>query len=190
LEQQYLVKKDTVSYFNTIKSGFEKYPTNTFMLESLVNYYLLTGKDLNEGLNYLNEAIKLSPNIAQYYCVRGNIYEVRQQFEDAKKDYDKTVELDAGNALAHFGLGKYYYSRAETVMDRISNIRDPKVLNAEKEKVKEIYQTAANEFEKCRAADSKNCGNLNLLKQTYFRIYQDTNNPKYKEVNQAWKDCQ
>ncbi|MDR0873801.1 MAG: tetratricopeptide repeat protein [Prevotellaceae bacterium] len=189
LAQQYLVKKDTTSYFNTIKSGFEKYPTNTFMLESLVNYYVLTGNDLNEGLNYLNEAIKLNPNMAQYYCVRGNIYDAQQQFEKAKNDYDKTVELDSNNALAHFGLGKYYYKRAELAMERVGNIRDPKVLNTEKEKVKDIYQTAAGEFEKCRTADAKNCDNLNLLKQTYFRIYQDTNNPKYKEANQAWKDC-
>jgi len=188
LSQQYLVKKDTLAYFNTIKMGFEKYPTNTYMLESLINYYLLTGNDLDGGLAYLDKAIKLNPNMAQYYYVRGNIYEVKGMQEEAVKDFEKTIQLDAGNAGAHFGLGRYYYKKGEVYMERINNIRDAKIAKEETENAKTIFQKAAAEMEKGRELDPKNIDNLNLLKRTYYRIYQDENNAKYKDVSKAIKE--
>ena len=188
LAQQYLTKKDTAGYFNTIKTGFEKYPTNTYMLESLINYYLLTGNDLDGGLNYLNAAIRLKPDMAQYYYVRGNIYEVKGQQDDAVKDFEKTLQLDDSNAGAHFGLGRYYYKKGELYMERINNIRDAKIAQQETAKAKEIFEQAAASMEKCRALDPKNADNLNLLKRTYYRIYQDENHPKYKDVSKAIKE--
>ncbi|MDL2262159.1 tetratricopeptide repeat protein [Bacteroidales bacterium OttesenSCG-928-I21] len=187
LSQQYLAKKDTVGYFNTIQKGFEKYPTNVFFLESLVNYYIYFNENVDGALNYLSEAIKVNPNMPQYYYVRGSIYEVKKDDEKALADFKKALSLDKNSAGANAGIGRYYYKKGEDQMDIANNTRDMKQAKVESDKAKEIYKEAVPYFEKAREQNPTDSDNLRLLKSLYYKIYQDENNANYKEIDAALK---
>lgn len=58
-----------------------------------------------KALNYINDAIDLNPNQSKYYRVRGTTYFHLKKYNDAIKNFNKSVELDSTNYLAWMGLG-------------------------------------------------------------------------------------
>lgn len=75
------------------------------------NAYALcsSGKCANpeQAIEYLNEAIKLRPDLAEAYNNRGNAYSDLKQYEQAIDDYNEAIRLKPGYAHA-------YYNRALT----------------------------------------------------------------------------
>lgn len=187
LAQQYLAKKDTVNYFNTIKTGFEKYPTNSFLLESLINYYIYFSGKVEDAIVYLDEAIKLNPQMSQYYFVKANLCEVKDLNEDALINFKKTLELEPKNAGAYAGVGRYYYKKGDAQLRKTDNIRDMQLAKVETDKANDYYKEAIPYFEKSRELDPNNIDNLKLLRSLYYKIYRDENNSKYAEINKAIK---
>lgn len=54
---------------------------------------LATEGDLNGALSKVNEAIRLAPNEAMFYALRGRIYQDQDQEEKAAADFEKAVSL-------------------------------------------------------------------------------------------------
>ena len=54
---------------------------------------LLSEKDLNGALKQINEAIRLAPNEAMFYALRGQIYQQQKNLKNADADFDKAVSL-------------------------------------------------------------------------------------------------
>ena len=71
---EYEKQKDTTKLINTLQEGAKRYASEPYFIQNLINMYLKTGK-MNEAIAYLDEAIKLDPNNANYYNVKGAILE-------------------------------------------------------------------------------------------------------------------
>ena len=52
---------DTEKFVNTLKEGIEKFPSNKYLMGSLINYYLESKKEA-EALSYLDAAIAKDPS--------------------------------------------------------------------------------------------------------------------------------
>ena len=73
-------------------------------LKSLILYH--SGK-VNESIILLNKAISISP-LPEYYNLLGNSYSVKKDFTNAINSYNKSLELDLNNFMAHYALGLLY----------------------------------------------------------------------------------
>jgi|YelNatPaOPRAMG01_1025707.scaffolds.fasta_scaffold98468_1 tetratricopeptide (TPR) repeat protein len=66
--------------------------------------------DPEKAIEYLNQAIKLRPDLAEAYNNRGNAYSDLKQYERALEDYNEAIRLKPDYAHA-------YYNRATTYSD-------------------------------------------------------------------------
>jgi predicted Zn-dependent protease len=74
LYEEYVKQKDTVNYVKTLKEGFQKFPSEAWFLQNLINH-LISVKESSEALVYLKTAIEREPKLAQYRYVKGNLDE-------------------------------------------------------------------------------------------------------------------
>jgi tetratricopeptide (TPR) repeat protein len=190
LAQQYLAKKDTVGYFNTIKLGFDKYPKNPYFLESLINYYILFNGKIDDAIVYIDKAIAMNPQISQYYYVKANLFETKGMLDDAITNYQKTLEIDKQNTIASTGMGRCYYKKGDEALRNADATKDPKLAKVESDKATGFYKQGIASLEKTREINPKDIDNLKLLRSLYYKISKDANNPNYIKVNNEIKNLE
>ncbi|HOI27271.1 MAG TPA: tetratricopeptide repeat protein [Paludibacteraceae bacterium] len=161
--------KDDAKYVKTLQEGMKKFPKNSYLMGSLINYYIFS-KKVDEAIAYIDEAIKNDPKNAQYYAVKGNL------LLQAKKDYDASVaaynqaaQLDPQNFLAQSGLGLVYVSKAEEINDKASSIKDNKKYQVERNRAKDEFIKAIPYLEKAKSINPKDIDNLRVLRAAYLR---------------------
>ncbi|WP_055095976.1 tetratricopeptide repeat protein [Gabonia massiliensis] len=137
LTYEYELEKDTVNLINTLKEAVNKFGSadkdSQFMLR-LINLYIYTGKS-QEAIDYLKKAVEAEPQNAEYWKVMGGLY--YESLKDEEKAIEcilKAIEIKPDYAEALGELGRIYYNRAVNFNTEISNIRDNKKYQEEKEK--------------------------------------------------------
>jgi len=61
-----------------------------------------------KATEYLNQAIKLRPDFAEAYGMRGNVYQKRGQYQNAVENYNEVLKLNPGDPRAYFNRGTAY----------------------------------------------------------------------------------
>jgi tetratricopeptide (TPR) repeat protein len=97
----YMVYNDGSSAIKYYEKAQELNPSSPIAMQRLgklwVNARNLVGKDGAKGaLDYYNEAIKTDSSYAPAYLELGELYSLVQRYEDAKKNYEKYLELSKG----------------------------------------------------------------------------------------------
>lgn len=79
-----------------------------------------------EALMKLDEAEKLAPSLPDIYALRGDIYLAprRRDFDLAKPQFEKAVELQPDSPLPKFNLGEFYFVKGEysTALDLFTKL--------------------------------------------------------------------
>lgn len=81
----------------------------------IADYYLIFIKrntntdNLDEAMNYANEALDIIHSISDLFLKRGEIYLKLKDFYKAKEDLEKSIEIDSNNADAYNSLAIVYY---------------------------------------------------------------------------------
>ena len=65
-------------------------------------------KDFDKAQQYLDQARDANSESAEVYLRRGELGVLRQQYDTAAKDLERSIELDANRAYAHYYLGIAY----------------------------------------------------------------------------------
>lgn len=203
LSQQYLAKNDTVGYFNTIKSGFDKFPKNSYFLESLINYYINSSKKVDEAIAYIDKAISMNPQMSRYYYVQGTLYQNKGMLDNAIINFQKTLEIDKQNtqkldqefidkqdAEVNRELGRCYYRKGDDILQNADAIKDPKLVKVESDKATGFYKQGIVFLEKSKEINPKDIESLKLLRSLYYKIYKDANNPNYIKINNEIKNLE
>ncbi len=68
-------------------------------LMELAKFYFLNSK-LDEAFAEFKKILEINPMNAEVYCNLGLIYENRQMPDDAKKMYEKAIQIDKNNKIA------------------------------------------------------------------------------------------
>ncbi len=168
---------------STLKEAVDKYPTNSYFIGSLINYYLDNKKDA-EAIAYVDQAIAKDPKNAQYYVIKAQLYVRQENFDQAIAASKQALNVDANNFNANFFCGFSYVKKAEAALDKASSIKDNKKYNAAKTAATEIFKEAIPYLEKARQIDAKDANNLNLLKTCYYRV---NNGEKYNQIDKELK---
>lgn len=71
---------------------------------------MFVDKNYKAAIDKINTEISASPDVSEYYLLRGRIYEEMKNNKAALTDYDKAIQLDSKNEDA-------YYHRASLKMD-------------------------------------------------------------------------
>lgn len=172
LYEEYVNKKDTVNFVKTLKEGFEKFPSEAWFLQNLINYFIYSSK-IPEALTYLNTAIEREPNMAQYRYVKGNLDESLGNYEDALASFDKAIEVDSTMADAYAGKGRLFYNKAVKMLEEANNIKDIKLYNAEQLKAEGVFKKSVPLFKKASELKPTEIEYKKTLKTLYYRLKMD-----------------
>jgi len=172
LYEEYQKQKDTVNYVRTLKEGLQRFPSDAWFLQNLINYYIYSGKSA-DALVYLKTAIEREPNMAQYRYVKGNLDESLGNTDEALASFDKAIQLDSTLAEAWGGKGRLYYNKAVKMSDEANKIKDNKLYNAEMKKVDAAFKISVPYFKKASALKPKEREYKQTLKTLYYRLKMD-----------------
>lgn len=169
LYQEYFNKKDTVNYVAVLRESVEKFPSEPWFLQNLINHYIYAGQT-QEAMNYLDEAILREPNVAQYHYIKGNILESENKSDEAVAAFQKAIDIDATLADAYAGLGRTHFNSAVKILDAASTLRDNREFNKELEKANSIFKQSLPYFKKASELKPDERDYKNTLRQLYYRL--------------------
>jgi len=169
LALNYQELNDSVNYAATVKEGVRKFAENRFFLESVINVYIRDGQ-MEEALKYLDGAIEANPTVAEYWRVKGDLYE--SEFKDeqnALNAFQKALEIDPEFTSAVYAIGRLYYNQALKAQ-QAANEMDFKDAEQEKEKVEGLYRQALPYLEKAHQMSPDDKQYINALYVTYYAL--------------------
>jgi tetratricopeptide (TPR) repeat protein len=186
-----LAKAKQEEGFQYLIEGHKKSPTNESILVELINYYLL-GDQPEKAEPYLDEAIALFPEKAEYYRVRGILYEKLQQIDKAEAMYIKTLELDPTDFVAQYSYANIQLERVNEENKKLDEIEDNKLYNAAVNKIMQKYEGVLPHFEHALELKPMDASTLSTLSRIYFILRTRPNTgpmyqKKYEEAQELLK---
>lgn len=181
LAQSYKAKGDDEKYINTLKEGFEKFPSNQALLGGIINYYLLDAENADEAFKYLKVARENDPNNPQFYSAEAHLYDKVGDKEKAKEKYKKAIEMDSDFFEAYYNLGVLYFNEGVELTDKANQITDNAKYQKAKEKADNKFKEALPYIEKSHELKPEDEGIMATLKTLYYRLQM---NDKYEEINE------
>ena len=178
--QAYQAKQDTLGALNALKEGFEKYPEDNMILESMIQIYMDLDKS-GEAMKYLEMAIQRDPTVPRYLFAQGALYEKMNDEEKAIETYTKAIEVDPEFFDAYYNLGALYYNKGVKQMEIAKEVpaSDNARYEAESAKADIWFEKALPYMEKCHELKPEDKMTLESLKNLYYRMKQMD---KYNEV--------
>ncbi len=161
-----------------LDEGRQKFPKETQLLFTEINYYLAQGK-LDELTGKLREAIDAEPENVSLYATLGQVYDQLYQsqreenpekaaeyFDSAKKNYEDGLAKQPDNASLIYSLGALYFNRAAKMTEQLVELGND-LSKAGQAKYEEMNEQINKEFEKAfpyfQKAEQTDPNNLNTL---------------------------
>jgi tetratricopeptide (TPR) repeat protein len=176
----YQMMKDTTAALQALQEGYEKYPDDNALLESMIQIYMDLNKT-DEALKNLEKAIAQDPTKPRYYFAQGALFEKLGQEQKAIDTYKKTMEIDPTFFNAYYNLGALYYNKGVQQVEVANAVpaNDKATYDAEVKKADEWFAKALPFMEKCSELQSDDKMVLESLKNLYYRLQ---NMDKYNAV--------
>ena len=169
LKNCYLEKEDSTNAAKTLQEAFEAFPGNEAVLVHLVNYYLMSGKNV-QALEYLAIAKEKDPGNATYYHAEGVLYDKAGVQEKAMKAYLEAAELDPAYFDTQYNIGALLFNKGVTMVEEANAIMD----NTEYEKAKKAadaqFAKSLPYMEKAHELTPDDIATLETLKILYYRM--------------------
>lgn len=192
LHQVYQTSGDSTKMAANLQKGFEKYPEDSRILTTLIQYYLDSNQN-GEALEYLNKAVEGDPNNPTFYYARGVLNE-KIDTEKAIADYEKALEIDENFFNSLYNLGVVYYNKGVEQQNEANNMTSTKDYEAAMKVANGYWKQALPYMEKAQEVQSPDAplsdrlAVLETLKGLYYRFemmdkYNDVQ-AKIKELNQ------
>ncbi|MCR5050036.1 MAG: tetratricopeptide repeat protein, partial [Paludibacteraceae bacterium] len=169
LYQEYVAIKDTAKFVATLQSASERFPSEPWFLQNLINYYIFSSQE-QTAIDYLAKAIEREPNVAQYHLIKGNLDENQRHYEEALKDFDNALAIDPKLADAMAGKGRVYYNQAVLLNEQAAMISDNKAYKKALAEMNEVFKKSLPFFEKAHELAPEDRTYLQTLKSLYYRF--------------------
>jgi tetratricopeptide (TPR) repeat protein len=182
-------KGDEAAAERILKEGRQKYPNDSGLLFSEINLYLKKG-ELDGLIARLKQAIEQEPNNLSLYITLGSVYDnlyqreiqaknnakAAENFAEAKKYYEKAIEIDPKAGDAYYSLGALYYNKAAArtqdlnalPQDDYSAATIKKYQQIQKE-IMALFDEALPYFQKSEALNPNDTNTLIALSEIYAR---------------------
>ncbi len=184
-----MAKEDKASAAKYLTEGRTKFPEETSLLFTEINYYLSEGR-LDELTNKLQEAINKEPENLSLYATLGQVYEnlykqeseagntdkANEYFGLAQTQYQKGLEIDPNAAKLIYSLGAMIYNRGAAMTQELIELGNDfskegqKKYEMMKTQVDAEFEKALPYFQKAEMADPNDLNTLIALKEMYARV--------------------
>jgi tetratricopeptide (TPR) repeat protein len=167
----YQMMNDTTSALQALQEGYEKYPEDNAILESMIQIYMDLDRT-DEALTNLEKAIAQDPTKPRYYFAQGALYEKLGNEEKAIETYKKTMEIDPEFFNAFYNLGALYYNKGVQQVEVANAVpaNEKAKYDAEVKKADEWFAQALPYMEKCNELQPGDKMVLESLKNLYYRL--------------------
>jgi tetratricopeptide (TPR) repeat protein len=176
----YQLMNDTLGALESLKEGFEKYPEDNGVLESMIQIYMDLDKT-DDAMKYLEMAIAQDDTKPRYYFAQGALYEKMGNEQKAIETYKKTMEVDPEFFNAYYNLGALYYNKGVQQIEVAKEVpaNENARYEAELKKADQWFEAALPYMEKCHTLQAEDKMVLESLKNLYYRL---KNMDKYNEI--------
>ena len=184
----YKVKIDegkTDEALQILAAGRKKFPNDSQMLFTEINYYLKMGK-LDILIDKLKEGITKEPKNPSLYFTLGNVNDnLGQKEPDSTKKaeleanavqwYDKTLEVDPKYSDAAYSKGAIYYNKAAKISSQMKTLESDfskagqKKYEALEKSMVEVFDKALPYFQKAESMNPNDENTLIALKEIYAK---------------------
>ncbi len=148
----------------------------------IINYYLQK-EDYVKAESIIDEAIANDPINAQYYLIKGILYDNQSKLAESKAMFAIAIELDAYNWQALYNYGRALCNEAYALSDAAPT--DPEESDKYyKEKLVPLFKQAAEYLEQSWNINNENKDALNYLENVYYNL-KDEKNLKDVEARKA-----
>lgn len=137
-------------------------------LGHIINTYL-QNKDFDKAFSIVDEAIANDPDNAQYYFVKGVLYDNRDKKADAKAMFGKAVELNPEFVQALTQYGAALCQEAYKLSDEAPTTAAESQAFFDA-KIKPLFEEAARYLEKAWSLDNDNMDALRYLDNIYYNL--------------------
>ncbi|MBO5553837.1 MAG: tetratricopeptide repeat protein [Paludibacteraceae bacterium] len=169
LYEAYKELKDSTNMLRTLERGMKRFPQESWFVQNMINYYFESGKT-KEAIESLNLAIEKEPDGAQYYRIRGVLYENMEQYDKALADYKKFIELEPANPLGYQLMATATGLKAKFFEDHVDYRLTGKAYDAAMKTKDELYAAAIPYWEKAVELAPDDLGSWTELKKLYYRF--------------------
>lgn len=137
----------------------------------MINYYL-NNKEFDKAFTAIDQAIANNPGNAQFYVVKGILYDNDSKADEARKMFEKALELEPENAFALYNMGRSICEEAYRVSDAAPTtpVESEKYYN---EKIVPLFKKAADYLERSWNINSENPDVLNYLENVYYNLHDE-----------------
>ncbi|MCM1450768.1 MAG: tetratricopeptide repeat protein [Clostridium sp.] len=139
----------------------------------IINDYIKNNKS-QEALTVVDQAIANDPDNAQYYVIKGVLYEQDGVEGDPIAMYKKAIELDPNNAQAAFRYGYLQLEKAREIYNNApaGGAEFKRVFD---EEFSPVMKEAVKYFEKAYELDDENIDALRGLEEGYYLLNDEAN---------------
>ncbi|MEO5905406.1 MAG: hypothetical protein ABIQ11_01680, partial [Saprospiraceae bacterium] len=181
------VKENPAEAERILAIAREKFPDDTGILYSEINYYLAKG-ELVSLVSKLEKALAIEPNNVSVYVTLGQIYDKLYQdnaptdpvaseehFMKAMSYYERGLEKDAKNFDAVYSIGALWYNKAAAYSTELNNLSSDytpagnKKYEAKKAQMDDAFMKALPHFVRAEEINPKDFNTLVALKEIYAR---------------------
>lgn len=167
----YQMQQDTTAALQALQEGYQKYPDDNAILESMIQIYMDLDKT-DEALENLEKAIAQDPTKPRYYFAQGALYEKLGNEQKAIDTYKKTMEIDPEFFNAYYNLGALFYNKGVQQVEVANAVpaNEKAKYDAEVKKADEWFAKALPYMEKCNELQPEDKMVLESLKNLYYRL--------------------
>jgi tetratricopeptide (TPR) repeat protein len=167
------------------KAARENNPEDVNLILNEANLYFSMGnKDKFKEL--MAEAIALAPDNADLHYNVGVISMEQENYEDARKSYNKAIEINPGYTNAYLNLSTTYVNEGNGLIDEMNSLGNSRADIARYDELKTkkdtLFQQGADVLEKALTTNPDNQSILTQLKNIYGAMGDNDNFMRIKKL--------
>ncbi|MFO7756088.1 MAG: tetratricopeptide repeat protein [Bacteroidales bacterium] len=169
-----------------LREAFEAFPSDEQILLTMIQFFIDNDKK-DDALDYIELAIKDSPDNHQLYYARGVLHMQTENYDKALVALKKSIELKEDFFESHYNAGVCYYNKGAELIEEANNLMDPTEYNEAISEARDVFESALPYMERARELDPDDMDTLVSLKELYYRLQMTE---KYEEVNARIKELE
>jgi tetratricopeptide (TPR) repeat protein len=169
IAQSYIELGDLDKAEKALNLAFETFPGNQPILLTMIQFYLDNDKS-DDAFKYIRMALDKEPNDHLLLLAEGFLFMKQENYTEAIKSLEKSVEINADTFGSQLNLGICYYNIAFDMYLASNEIMDVKKYNEAVAEVDKMFSKALKPFERAHELQPEDLDTMKNLKELYYRL--------------------